>query len=419
MKMINLKFTLIFLFVLSTSGNCFAQTDITKLTSLQWQEDLDTLVAKGNRIFAGFTDETKMLFNNEAKKIREAIPSLKSTSIALAFTRLLALLNDGHTELSFRTPAFLYLPLRLYYYQDAVFITGVSKEHEDILGARLVEIEGVSITEIIERLKPYINRDNEMEYLLTAPVFMTIPKILEEIGVGKDTNQVTLSLQLENGSSIQRAIEKLTLSERREIGRLVSVQSTVPLYLKEPRTQYWYEYLPEPRVMFVKLGFISNQRNKPPMADFFNQLFEEIDKQKPDKLVIDFRTSRGGNYHRSRPLIEGIRARPFINQKGKVFVVHNRLTFSAGATTSLFLKDNTEALIIGETSRSRPNYSDNAEFFNLPHSKLQYGFTNRLGVHSPRLGQTDRIPIDIPIEPTFKYFKSGRDEVLEYIISLK
>lgn len=415
MKNYYLKCLAFFFFILHL--NCFSQTDITTLSAKQWQEDLDTLVVTGNRLFAGFTEKTKKLFNEEAKKIRAAIPELKPTSIALEFTRLLALLEDGHTEVSFRTPAFHYLPLRLYYFESDLYITGVSEAHENILGGRLIAIDDVPVNKVFKKIKPYINADNEMEYLLTAPVFMTVAELLEETGISNAADEVVLTVQKEDGATIKKAVKKMTIAERRQAG-FISAQKTTPLYLEDRQSWYWKKYLPDSKIMFVKLGGISNQEGRLTIQAFFDALFEEMDRLKPEKLILDFRLCRGGNYYRSRPLIEGIRARPYINQKGKIFVVHSRLTFSAGATTSLFLKDQTEALIIGETSRDRPNHSDNVEFFNLPHSKLRYGYSNRLRVHSPRLGQTDRIPVDIPLTPTFEYFKEGRDEVLEYVKNL-
>ena len=147
-------------------------------------------------------------------------------------------------------------------------------------------------------------------------------------------------------------------------------------------------------------------------------MFKVIDKVQPDKLIIDLRQNRGGNYNKSRPLIESIKKRNFLNQKGKVYVITGRTTFSAAMVTSIFLKKETQAIIVGEPSRGHPNRADNVEHLKLPNSQLWVEYTTKVKKHWLELGTLNHVPVDIEILQNFKgEYNKGKDSVLEYIFS--
>jgi hypothetical protein len=94
------------------------------------------------------------------------------------------------------------------------------------------------------------------------------------------------------------------------------------------------------------------------------------------------------------------------------------LTFSAASVATLYFKDETNAMIVGEVCRARPNWADNMESYTLPNSKLDFDCTEKLKIHSPSLGNANKIPVDVEINRSFEHYKDGRDEVMEYIFSL-
>jgi hypothetical protein len=144
----------------------------------------------------------------------------------------------------------------------------------------------------------------------------------------------------------------------------------------------------------------------------------EFDKSKNNNIIIDLRNNRGGNYKKIRPLINAISKRQKQGEVSKVFCITNRVTFSAAGVTSIFLKRENNAVLVGEPSRSEPNGGDNVEYFYLPNSKLKVGYTNKLKDHYPELGDKDLLPVDIPIEISFDDYINGRDRMIEKIIKL-
>jgi hypothetical protein len=107
--------------------------------------------------------------------------------------------------------------------------------------------------------------------------------------------------------------------------------SPVPLYLKDPRNNYWFEYLKDPRALYVQYNAVQD-KDKPEetVSDFFKRVFQFADANPVDKFVLDIRLNGGGNGYLNWPLIYDIIRSDKVNQKGKLFTIIGRKTFSAG-----------------------------------------------------------------------------------------
>ena len=169
--------------------------------------------------------------------------------------------------------------------------------------------------------------------------------------------------------------------------------------------------------MYFNFSRVNNQKGKPSIKKFTRELFKEIDEVRPKKLVIDFRLNNGGNYNLSRPLVEAIKSRSWLNQKGKIWVITGRRTFSASSVASIFLMQETEAQLAGEPGRTHPNWADNNEYMTLPNSRFLVEYTTKIKAHWPEKPNLDHIPVDVSIPPTFNAYSKGKDPVMEYILN--
>ena len=409
------KLVIIFLLI-SCKPN--AQTDLSSLGLISWSQDLEFLVSKINSRFAGFTPALKEKFNAEVQKLRAELPQLSSTQKIMSFARLLAVLGDGHTEISVVGPAvgFSRLPLQLYYFGNDLRILGIDDKHKDALGSKLIKINEHAVNEIFESLKPYINAENDIEYITTAPNFMVIPEVLQHIGVISRLDSVYMTIQKENGFQTEIALNTISL-EKYNTTSYTRLYSKPPLYLEHREKGYWSEYLPGAGLLYINVKTLNNNESDIPIKKFIKNSVEAIETQNIKKVVIDLRLCRGGNYNHILPLLNAIKKNEEINRKGRLFVINGRLTFSAAAVATVLFKDHTNATIIGEVSRARPNWAENMEAYILPHSRLDFDCTEKLKVHSPALLNSDRIPVDVLIPRSFELYASGRDEVMEYILS--
>jgi hypothetical protein len=404
------------LILLSCRGN--SQVELESLSPTQWQQDVDYLVNKVNRNFAGFNPSLKTSFNEDAAKIKAAIPRLSTHERILELARLMATLQDGHTEINLTgsETAFSRLPIILSFFGNDLYVVASDNARANIIGQRLTKINDTDITDVLAKLKPYINRDNEIEYIATAPTFIAIPELLEVIRVASAKNTISLTLSDKSGNENTLNVNAISYKEYNSINWARAFKSAPP-YLENQDKGYWYAYLPEVKTLYVNFITLYNQNGNISIKKFNQEILKQLDHQKPDKVVIDFRLCRGGNYKNILPLIDELKKRPGINATGKLFIINGRLTFSAAAVATLYFRYKTNATVVGEISRARPNWAENVESYRLPNSNLRFDCLEETKVHFPEAGGSDKIPVDVETPRTYEAYQAGRDEVMEYILS--
>lgn len=408
MKKLILKLSLI-LFV---SGTCLSQN----LSKEEWLKDIQYLDKKIEKQFVSFDPTVKSSFKTEIDKLRKEVGDLKDYQIACEIMRLMSLLKDGHTELNIghTNVGFIKLPLLLYFFEDSLYVIAAHQQYQDLIGKSISHFNGMPTSKVFAILQKRMSADNDMEYYHAAPGYLILPELLECIGVSDNPKKVNLSI----GSKIIEfegiSSEQYSNSKWASLYSINSIER--PIYLSGSGKYYWHKYLEGEKTMYFNFTRVNNQKGKESIKNYFRRLFDEIDQTKPEKLIIDFRLNNGGNYGLSRPLIDAIVERPWLNQSGKIWVVNGRRTFSAASVATIYLKTETEAIVIGEPGRTHPNWSDNNEYMNLPNSNYLLEYTTRIKKHWPEKPELDRIPVDVYLPPNFQAYQSGEDVVMSYIL---
>lgn len=70
---------------------------------------------------------------------------------------------------------------------------------------------------------------------------------------------------------------------------------TKTLYLKN-QGNYWFEYLKEPRVAYVKFSSVFNKEDES-ISQFFSRVFKFVDENPIDKFILDMRQNKWGRQH--------------------------------------------------------------------------------------------------------------------------
>ena len=420
-KYASLANKLFFLLILSWQLSCQDTTPpgITHMTPDLWEEDLDYLNRKIQKEFKSFDPTVKDQFKEGINTLKKELTKFNNDEIAIKTSQLLAGLGDGHTELSLLeiNADFNRLPLILYFFEDKLYIVGAHKSHQQFIGSQILKIGNQSVPEVFSLLKTVMTHDNDYEILHAGTGYLLLTKILHFLNLTSDPSSVNLTLKKSDNTYTENVsalpIEDYIKGPWVRYWDVFNISK--PLYAKKRNIDHWYEYLEDQKTMYFYYGKNNNQSGKPSIKKVVKQLFDDIDKIKPEKLIVDMRRNRGGNYHKSRPLIEAVKKRAFLNKKGKIYVITGRTTFSAAMVTSIFFKKETNAILIGEPSRGHPNKTDNVEHMNLPNSNLLIEYTTKVKKHWPELNDLDHVPVDIKIVPNFTDYSKGIDPVLRYI----
>jgi hypothetical protein len=299
------------------------------------------------------------------------------------------------------------LPLDIKRFGDDYRIDFVAAGQEKALGTRVLKINGMPIKDARELLLKMTPQD---ETPVLAQVrtenFLTMGIVLHGFGIIPSRNAAPFSLAGDNGREFDMEFHALAPSATI---RWVPAYKEPPLFRQKPGEPFWYTSLSEARAVYC------NFRSYRELSKHARGLMEMLDRQRPDKLVIDLRQNGGGDYYEGlRYLVEPIRQRQDINRKGHLFVLIGPHTFSAAMSNAAHFRTKTAAILVGEAIGEKPNSYQEARQMYLPNSHLLVRYSTQF-YRFVKDGE-NMIRPDQEIAPSWNEFKSGRDPVLEWVL---
>jgi hypothetical protein len=406
------------------------------LTAEQWQADLKFLMQSLEKTHTNMYHATsRASFDSAVRDLDQRIPSLQRHEIIAGMMRIVAMVGDGHTNIYPTRDAaigFHTLPVALYLFKDGMFIRAADSTRADLVGSRVVAIGDASMDEAYARVKPYIGRDNEMgakfwsAYLLAMPEMLHALKLsptLDSVRFELDKNGKRRRVWLRAAGLVPMTPADTDLSWWRRAGWVDARDGSTtgdPLWLRTrpDSTFWWFTRIPGTRSGYVQINQVRNS-DKESFEDFSERLLSFTDTAGLDRLIIDLRLNRGGNGGLLKPLERGLLRRPNINQRGRLFVLTGRSTWSAA---QFFLNDMAEfgePIFIGEPSGSKGNSYGDSRQMKLPNSSI----TARASIYYWQdWFPTDNRPWispDVAAELTFADYQSNRDRALVAALEYK
>jgi tetratricopeptide (TPR) repeat protein len=409
---------------------------IDKVEAEKWREDLRFMAQEMPKRHKNlFHTMTRQQFDDAVRKLDERIPSLSRHQIIVELARIVAMVGDGHTSINLLFDSkinFRYYPIALYLFKDGLFVYAADQQYGAIVGARVVKIGNASAEQALNAVKDLIARDNEMGFKDRAPLLLTTPEVLHAVGLVEDMEKARFAVERQGQQSV---VELKPVPATRPVGdnwalgrnfsRLPtwvdareSAKSPVPLslWLKDPQNYFWFEYLEDNRTVYVQYNGIANKENET-IADFARRVFAFVDSHPVDRFVLDLRWNSGGNNYLNKPLLLGIIKSNKIDQRGKLFAIIGRHTFSAAQNLVNDLEKYTNVTFVGEPTAERPNFYADAARIVLPNSGI--------GVRASALWWQDLDSRDtrqwtgphVAVELASKDYIDGSDPVMKTILS--
>ena len=348
------------------------------LTTEQWLEDLDRMAEILTREHASpFHRTSRERLEREVARVRAAIPGLDGVAVALEFRKLGALIGDGHTMVALPQgrPR---LPFEFYWFEDGLRVVGVLATHRSLLGARLVAVNDVPAGDVAERVRAYIAQSETQWFnRASVPDLMNSPDVLGAIGIGA---KPSFAFTFETAAGARKGVD---ITAAAEAGNRVTLGDGTPLWQRNETQAFWSEWLADGSVYV-------NWRSYDGLANHGSALMQSLDAKHPRRLIIDLRDNDGGDYTVGRAFIEAIQSRPWLNQRGVLYVMIGRKTFSAAMTNAVDFKQTTEAILVGEPAGAAPNNWQEVRRFHLPNSGLRVSVSTRYYAFLP--GETEVLP---------------------------
>ncbi len=400
----------------------------TNLTTKQWQNDLlhlqKTIHSNYNNLFIKIT---KNEFDEKVEKIHTQIPRMESHEIKVAFAELIALFGYGHTNIQLNawqdnpTIDFSQLPLKLYAFKDGIFIQGVHKNYKKALGAKVLRIGKYSSEDAFNKIRPSVSAENDQFFRGFGILYLAIPEILHAKGVISDINSVPFLLE-KDGKTFEMTFTGIKSSSFP--GHFLFIQNNgdwldarqagkSPLWLKEIHKGYFFEHLPKSKTVYVRQSTVVNESER--ISAFYERVFDRVEKPDVERLIIDLRLNSGGNNANNKDVIVKIMQSKKINQKGRLFVIIGRNTFSATQNLVNEMEHYTEAIFVGEPTAENVNFMGDARFEELPNSKIHVRLSHAWWQDKPAWDKRPWLEPDYTVELSFEDYRTNKDPVLETI----
>ena len=385
----------------------------------KWREDLrflaSELPAKHLNLFHHLPREE---WDAQVAELDARIGELDDVEVAAEFQRLIVLVGDAHTTVQYGSAPFAGkgAPIELHWFPDGVRLVGAPIEHADAVGGKLVKIGGVAFDEAWRRAVELISHENEASLRAYVPDWLANPGFLRAAGLAQADAIAHYTFE-PDGAAGGRTID-VDLRARTTENRFAYAQpKEPPLWLKHRwDSAYWFEYLPESKTLFLQYNRCADDPKKP-FAQLAEELFAVVDREKPEKLVVDLRHNSGGNSAVIAPLYAGFGSRRDLRSRGHLFVAIGPRTFSSGMMNAAELRDGWGAILVGEPTGGKPHTYGEVRILELPNSKIRVGYCTKLFARSKK--DTPSLEPDVAAPLAFEDWRTGRDPVLEAVAHWK
>lgn len=388
----------------------------------KWQADLQYLSMEMPKRHKNlFHSMTRGQFDAAVSELNGRIPSLTRNQILVGLARIVAMANDGHTALfPFFNPALgLHrYPVKFYLFEDGLYVQRAAPAYREVVGGKVLRIGNVDATEAYHRMSEIVNRDNEMMVKDVAPDWLGFPEFLEGLGIVEHMEDGLLTVE-KDGKEVTVHLSPITMEAAHALAWVDAsdgAANPLPLWRKDLDNPFWFEYLKDSRTVYLKYNAVGDKPDEK-LSDFFHRVFAFITANPVDRLVIDLRTNTGGNGYLNWPLIYDIIRSDKINQRGKLFTITGRMTFSAAGMCAVYLERHTNTLFVGEPTGSRPNgYGEHGEL-TLPNSSIKVFVSTLYWQESDPRDERPWIAPQISTPLTFEQYRNNADPAMQAILN--
>lgn len=383
-----------------------------------WRQDLRYLAHTLPRVHKNaFFSVTRTQFEEAVGKLDASIPTLSDSRIMVEMARLVALVGDGHTAVNLYQAAtdFRILPLQIIWFKDGLYVTATPPQYAAALGTRVSQIGGVDVEKVVAAVSSAVSHENGAYLKQVVPQYMISPEILQGVGLINETGAVTIKLQPPAGDAFEMQVQPVDRTIPLKLITLPDPAGTaLPLCFQNPRLYYWYQYIPGTQTVYLQYNSCANMPSKT-FRQFTDEVLDVLRSKPIDRFIVDLRFNGGGDSRIIGPLFDALRHNAVINQKGRLFVIIGRRTFSSAILNALDFRNRTNAILVGEPTGGKPNHYGEVRTFTLPHSKLIVSYSTKYFKQSRE--DTASLMPDMTVELTSTEYFAGRDPVLEAILA--
>jgi hypothetical protein len=372
---------------------------------------------------------------------------LSRAEFDLAIARMVALADNGHSTI-FMGPfsrAHNRLPCRFYRFSDGFFIIRARPACADLLGTKIVGIDGHPVQQIVDGMFKYSRGPRNHYDQFKAVFFLESPEVLHAAGFAAAGDRETLRVRARDGTEHEETIvaEKADPNgphvfsdsylspspidgEAKDWKALLPRDAKLPLFIRDYDNPFQTQWWVQQKTLYVQFRSNSDEPGYP-IGAFVDRVKDEIAGHKPRFIVLDLRLDQGGNFTKTASLMKHI-----ADNVEHVYMLTSAWTFSAGDVSVALAKfhGGNKVTIVGEPVGDRMRIWAEGNEMVLPNSKLDIGFATGLHDYTKScFGEPGCFWVmyfypmqlkswtpDVTIPYTFADYAAMRDPVLDRVL---
>lgn len=384
-----------------------------------WRRDLDFLRDEVRRLNAEYRNHPlPPELERRYQALREKVPQLSDEQIYVGMNGMLAVLNQGHTGVRASSSSRVSnkgLPFQLWAFPEGIFIVSAPEQHKDLVGSRLVSIEGVPAEEALRRVNQNQSVDGDNEYLYAGIQVLRDAPYLVGLGIARSADSIGVTVQ--QPGRRQQKITVRAISWRAPDRLRPPPGIETPLYLREHLQFHWHQALPEHDALYVQLNNLQDERDES-LKQYALRLRTVLAASPPKNVILDMRHNDGGSTHLYPELLRTLIAFSTLPDR-RLYVMIGRNTYSAAGNLVTELEQLADATFVGEASSECCTLYASPSEFTLPFSNLVGSIATRRSTLSRKADDFRReLHPHAPVLITAKDYFSGRDPLMETVVRL-
>jgi hypothetical protein len=390
---------------------------------------------------------------SEANRRLDALDSLGNVldrpHLSVTLMQIDALADNGHSRVeSEASAAPSALPVRVAAFSDGLYVMRAFENHADLLGGRVLAIDGESIDAVMSKLEQ-LRGGTRGWRRLHASQYLTQQDMLYGVGVAQDLQHSNWTVETPGGATITRRLDAYVPSTSEPAVFVKRWLSSEPLAgmpgawrafePNHPLPITWTDYdqafrslrLPGTCSQFIQLKSNADQGGQN-IRKFLSSTERHLKREQPCNVIFDLRYDDGGDYtntYRFARALPGLLA-----PAGRVIMLIGPATFSAGISTAAFVKHagQTRVVIVGEAVGDRLQFYSEGGRACLPNYPLCVAYET--GKHDYQHTCDDwqecfwlnyffefrvqSLDPDEVVRLSFKDWRAGTDSVLDRAVAL-
>lgn len=271
----------------------------------------------------------------------------------VALMEIAALADNGHTRVGSDSGADpMELPVRVAAFSDGIYVLHATKAYADLLGGKIVSIDGHPIDQVMARLEQLRGGTPQWRKAY-GEVYISWQDVLVGAGIAPDMGRSIWTATSPSGTTVTRTLTPYTPSEDEPdmlVNRIYSNEPlkdlgadwvayqpdrSLPITFSESDTTFRRVRLAHSCVMLIQFRSNDDVGNNH-IRDFEAATEADMQAQKPCQLIFDNRFNGGGNL--TKTIFFAKHLPDLIAPSGHIYVLTSGMTFSAGITTTALIK---------------------------------------------------------------------------------